>query len=276
MAATEQLSLNSAVRNGKAGERMEEELQEGQRVIPRLDGEIRTPPCIREEELVSNLQKHSCYDSEVVKALEQAAKSHSDQPREIGGDYLSQHVFPVTNNSVEYFAETRGEVPNYVSIVALLHDSVEDDPCFGFQDIEEMFEEYLGQVVKYSVDGLTRRNWRDFQGKDETEKRENAEHYSLDKIDRFEKNLEESDHLYIIKAFDRINNIQCMPIPSRMEKTRKVCENTENIFEPWLREKDSDLADLLSRKRSLLEDHINFSDSLPADRPLYCRLEMVA
>ena len=220
-------------------------------VISRIETE--GIPYLEESALVKSLMINGSYNSDVAKAVSQARKSHGNQQRDIGGSYLTQHIYPIANNSNAYFIEKGGvsEQLNHLTLTALLHDSVEDDPNFSFEDIEQLFEGDLGRTISSSVEVLTKPSiepsWQNFTGKDKFEKKASLENYMLEKIDSSYDNS-----IYVVRAFDRINNIQCLPVPS-LEKTEDLCRRTQDIFEPWLRGKDPDLADLLYLKRMDVE-----------------------
>ena len=242
---------------------------EEKNLIARLEEE--GTPYLEEESLIETLERHNYHnDDKIAKAIYQAKKSHGSQEREIGGSYLTQHIFPVTNNSIEYWAEKNGNMPlpSYVPITALLHDCAEDDPDVCLKDIEEMFEGEFGKIVKYSLEGLTKPNWRGVPGENELEKREYVERYMIEELENVEKYLKDhgtSEYLHVIKAFDRINNLQCLPVPD-MDKTRRICKNTKIIFEPWLEEKDPELAGLLYGKRQNVE---RILEEICSEAPLY-------
>ena len=227
-------------------------------------------PYLEEEGLRATLEKYNYLegndqDDNVSKALDQAKKSHGNQIREIGGSYLTQHIYPVTKNAVEYGAQRNGNVPlpEYLPIIALLHDCVEDDPNVSLEDIEEMFEGDLGNIVRHSLDGLTKPDRSKVPGENELEKREYIESTMIEKLENAEKYLGTVE-LYYIKGLDRINNFQCLPVPD-VDKTIRICRNTETIFEPWLNGRDPVLADVLKRKRENVEQIIGLTYRISAN-----------
>ena len=101
-------------------------------------------PKITRMQLLEILAKHNInQNSLVLNAFSQAIRSHRNQTRDDGSDYLEQHIYPVTAMVVWYCEETDFSLTPELIASSLLHDVIEDDVNVD----EEKFKDQFGEVV---------------------------------------------------------------------------------------------------------------------------------
>jgi (p)ppGpp synthase/HD superfamily hydrolase len=145
------------------------------------------PVLCTEESFRADLETFDLWTAKVDLAFRQATASHRFKIRDSGQPYLEEHIFPVSHDILDYL-RAKGEPPFIQErgvIVALLHDTVEDDKDFDLNDCESKF----GLEISRLVYPLTK--------------------YGLNR-DIYIKKIENAPMMVqAIKIFDRINNLRC-------------------------------------------------------------------
>jgi (p)ppGpp synthase/HD superfamily hydrolase len=157
---------------------------------------------VKKEELLKEIKKNKVYTDLVKKALKQASVSHEGQVRDDGPSVLEGHIYPIAFSILKRY---RGKdfLENLV-ILALLHDTMEDDENFDEETCLQIFnEEICENVKKLTKDEKTIRS---YSGKNENL-------YELLKYLRNKEYIENvngsNEICKIVKLEDRINNLQC-------------------------------------------------------------------
>ena len=165
-------------------------------------------------------------DELVLKAIEQAKKSHGSTKRDDGfRNYLEQHIYPVTLSVIEYFQKVRLQLTPELVSGSLLHDALEDDPNLN----EECFRQEFGEEVYRIVKPLTKPDYKTYPGKTKKERK-----FALNEeyIKGIESAVFESK---LIKSADRLNNVQCTQAGTKKEKLKFYIEETEKYYLPLIR-----------------------------------------
>ena len=189
-------------------------------------------PYMREDELVERLVALGLPVSPLMRALSIARDVHRDQKRDDGSPYLEEHIYPVTYEVARYQSMHASTEPLTSTLVAILHDSMEDgDPSLVSLSIE--YE--LGEEVLELVKGLTKPPKSDFAGipLDEAKQAREAKYMALVQ--------ELPDHIRLVKVIDRINNLLCVhKSPSKIEG---YVEETIRFHLPLAASIDSELVE---------------------------------
>ena len=206
-------------------------------------------PYADESDLLESLNAYGVTVGDDIKeAIRQAYDSHGHQKRDSGGSYVHEHLFPVTIDVAEFYREhLKRPASSEVIVSSILHDSVEDDPRMSLERLEDLF----GRDVREIVGSLTKIDWRNLPGKNEEEKRRRLEIYKVD-----EQLAGAPEGSKIIKGFDRVNNIRCLPIYGRSDKTERVRRNTRDIFMPWLERTQPLIYETLDDEMARLEERM--------------------
>jgi (p)ppGpp synthase/HD superfamily hydrolase len=168
---------------------------------------------ITKEELIVEIKKNGIYTDLVEKALRQAQISHAKQKRENGTSNLKSHIYSVTYSILKRYKGKR--FLEDLVILALLHDTMEDDSSFNISICKRDFnEDICKNVKKLTKDG---RNFRHYSG-------DNVYLYELLKFfcnkEYIENIKDASEVCKIVKLEDRINNLQ---------STKKVGASPRNM-----------------------------------------------
>lgn len=207
-------------------------------------------------DLMDSLEEYGVIvGDDIREAIKQAHYSHGCKERDSGGSYIYEHLFPVAIDVAKFYHKHL-DVPasSDVIVSSILHDAVEDDPRMDLNRLEDLF----GRDVRNIVEPLTKIDWRDLQGANEEEKRRRLEIYKVEK--QLPGAPEDSR---IIKGFDRINNVRCLPIYDRQEKTERVYRNTRDIFMPWLKNAEPLIYGTLFDEMTLLEGRMESRHRMP-------------
>jgi (p)ppGpp synthase/HD superfamily hydrolase len=178
---------------------------------------LEVPYCTAER-IIDILHIDGIWSERIELAFGQAVETHQAKTRDNGGPYLDEHIFPVTNDVLEYlrYKNESDKVKELAVTVALLHDTVEDDPNIDLVDCERTF----GREVSKLVYPLTR--------------------YGIDHGIYIQKIFNAPELDKIIKLFDRLNNLTCSvllaqktnPTEKSMQKLARYTEETANEYLP--------------------------------------------
>jgi len=146
-------------------------------------------------------------------AIRQAIRSHGSQLRDNGDPYLSQHIFPVAVDYLDYALEHRSDSPAEAEsgvVVALLHDTVEDDRKFPLTLCRKKFGSEITEAV-----------WR-------------LSKLDEDNVPYMNKLWEGSLTVKAVKIADRINNLLSSEamLPDRYEKLVKYLAESKTHYMP--------------------------------------------
>jgi (p)ppGpp synthase/HD superfamily hydrolase len=161
--------------------------KETSRIGPEADDSFVEIPLYSAEVFRSDLESMGLWTEKVELAFDQATTSHLFKKRDSGRPYLDEHIFPVAHDVLDYLRSKDSPIREQEKgvVVALLHDTVEDDEDFDLADCEAVFGLEISRLIypltKFGID---------------------REIY-IRKIE----NAPELDQ--IIKTFDRINNLRC-------------------------------------------------------------------
>jgi len=181
-------------------------------------------PHLTRRELLTILVEHNLNQHTLIlKAFNQAIKSHIHQKRDDGSSYLEQHIYPIAHTLIIFCNETGTELTPTLIAGALLHDTLEDDPRIDHEQFKETFGEEMYQMVV----ALTKPEWKTFKGR---EKKMQANMAYL-------KQLKEAvGEVRIIKLADRLNNLQCLPTSPLPKKKEIYVKITKKYFLPLAEE----------------------------------------
>jgi (p)ppGpp synthase/HD superfamily hydrolase len=184
---------------------------------------IEVPFCLADQ-LTTKLGSLGILSDRVKLAFDQAVESHSHKNRDSGRPYLNEHIFPVTDNTIEYLrqkAARERKAPSPVELevvatVSLLHNTVEDDEGFDLTECENVF----GSDISRLVYPLTR--------------------YGIDHSIYISKLTNAPKLAQIIKLFGRLNNLTCSvilaqagdPATENRAKLKSYTEVTNDEFLP--------------------------------------------
>jgi GTP pyrophosphokinase len=200
-----------------------------------------TPQVSRRQLMGVLLEQHLNQDRLVLKALNQAIKSHGSQKRDDGSDYLEQHVYPIVITVLRYCFQTKKNITARIIAGALLHDVLEDDITVTV----EWFEETFGKEVLDIVVPLTKLPLDTYEGKSKTQ-RHNARN------DAYMAGLKNAPvESRIIKLADRLNNLQCLHTTDVPGKKQLYIRESKKYYLPlakefpWFLEKLENVLDAL-------------------------------
>ena len=181
-------------------------------------------PNVTQDELIAELSRRNLIPNFlIVKALNQAIRSHYSQKRDDGASYLGQHVFPVTKSIIEYCDESGISATPELIAGALLHDTLEDDEDLTDEDFLASFGETVFGIVK----PLSKTDYKSYPGETKEEKKKalNKEYYP-----EIESAPNESK---IIKLADRLNNLSCIHLSPKQGKMDFYIEETKEFYLPF-------------------------------------------
>ncbi len=183
-------------------------------------------PHLTKKELLEKLKEFKVSETKLIKkALIQAIKSHKKQLRDDGSSYLEEHIYPVTVNVIEFYLFKEKKTPETLVAMALLHDTLEDDPRIK----ESAFKKKFGKKIFSMVKFLSKPRLIDFDGK-------NLEEIKLKRDKAYFKQLKKAPlEAKIVKAADRLNNIQCLVKNTRLKKVKRILFETKNFYLPFVK-----------------------------------------
>jgi (p)ppGpp synthase/HD superfamily hydrolase len=112
---------------------------------------------VKKEELLKEIKKNNVYTDLVKKALKQASISHEGQVRDDGPSVLEGHIYPIAFSILKRYSGD--DFLEGLVILALLHDTMEDDENFDEETCLQIFNEKIcGNVKKLTKDEKTIRS----------------------------------------------------------------------------------------------------------------------
>ncbi len=184
---------------------------------------------ISKRQLVEEIKRQEIFTPLVEKALKQAEISHTGQKRYSGGSALRNHIYPVAHSILRRFENST--MTEDLVILALLHDTMEDDESFTLDACREDFN----KSVCKNVEKLTKDECilRSYSGNDKIL-------YELLKYfcnKEYIKGVKKASEVCkIVKLEDRINNLQSIKkIGSSVKNLRYVIE-ADTLFMVMARE----------------------------------------
>jgi len=176
-------------------------------------------PFTTKKEVVQLINKYGLSTPLVKKALTQAAKSHSKQMRDSGKPYLEEHIYSIVKELILNLSKNK-YIEDLV-VVALLHDTLEDDENFTEKICKDKFPSKIFNYLK----PLTKKKKENIPTLPERKK------YEINK--RLNKYIKSAPYVVrIIKLADRFNSLQCIHIEFGSERFDRYILETEEIFLP--------------------------------------------
>ncbi|MFO8016770.1 MAG: HD domain-containing protein [Candidatus Woesearchaeota archaeon] len=186
--------------------------------LDKVEDKLKYVHHISKDNIIILLKKHNIFTPKVIEALNQAEKSHKNQLRDNGADYLKEHIYGVVSELI-LFCDNKGTRPTENLICgAILHDALEDDLSLT----KETFISKFGGRLYHIVAPLKKPDLQRFPGKSEEEKKMN-----LNQV-YFEQLREAPYETKIIKLADRVNNLSY--IAYAKPKKRKFYLKETNLF----------------------------------------------
>ena len=120
---------------------------------------------LSEHDFLKILKSHNLNTPTLLRALQQAKKSHGNQKRDSGKSFYEDHALPVGYLVIQHY-KYEGTKPNGVVVAAaILHDTLEDDPNFTDEEFVSLFPDEIYEIVK----SLTKRGEDNVPGLTEDE-----------------------------------------------------------------------------------------------------------
>lgn len=193
-------------------------------------------PHLTEEALVERLREAGLLTPRTRAALDLARRVHGAATRDDGTPYLTEHVFPIASEVAAYARHLTPTETEAAVQVALLHDALEDAEDLDQEDVTEA----VGPFVAECVGALTK---SPKTGSDQAAREDRDRRY-------FAAVREAPRIAQLVKVFDRLNNLACLP-KSAPAKRAIYVEETRSFHLPLARSLDPALAD---RMEGLLRD----------------------
>ncbi len=175
-------------------------------------------PFMSYEDITDKLRQANLFNSDlVIKALNQSMITHTYQSRDDCKGCLEQHIYPVVSSVIDYYRQSSFDISPEAIAGAFLHDVLEDDKSMT----DEKFIEKYGIDVYTIVKPITRGEYRSYPGETKYEKK-----LSMDKeyIPGLANHRIET---LVIKAADRLNNVECVHKSSDEKKAFYIQETRE-------------------------------------------------
>ncbi len=177
----------------------------------------------KEKELIDRLKKNNIYTDNVRKALKQAQISHKGQMRDDNSTVLEGHIYPIVFSILNRYSKK--DFLEDLIVIALLHDTMEDDYSFNEKSCLKNFNEKICKnVKKLTKDEKTIRN---YSGKNENL-------YELLKYLRNKEYIEDvndsNEVCRIVKLEDRINNLQSTKKNTTTPQTLRYIIESDTLF----------------------------------------------
>ena len=208
---------------------------------------MRNAPYASENDLIDGLSKYGVFVGEDIHAaIVQADMSHKHQLREYeNGSYRHQHLFPVTLDVAKFYSEQLKTPATKETIIgSILHDSVEDDPNMSLDLLANFFGNEVHDIVKPLTKDKARQT---SSAQSDWDMRKLVEQKSLYQL------TDAPMSSRIIKGFDRLNNITCLPVKNR-DKSKRIYRMTKEVFMPWLQDTEPLIYPMLSEELDILEN----------------------
>ena len=196
-------------------------------------------PFLMEDDVKAELVSLGIRLEDVDEAFEIAREVHGKSTRDDGAPYLDEHIFPVSRYVAAYLSARPGAEPGDVlvgTVVALLHDSLEDCVSGTDDDVRRRIRAAYGQEVLAAVEILTKRPKEHYSGlsPEEAKSRREGEYMAA---------IRDAPYVVrLVKVFDRINNLECIhasPVPG---KAHDYAEETRQYHLPLASQVDPALA----------------------------------
>ena len=177
----------------------------------------------KEKDLIEEIKRNNVYTDTVKKALKQAQISHKGQMRDDNSTVLEGHIYPIAFSILNRYSEK--DFLEDLIVLALLHDTMEDDYSFDEKSCLESFDKKVCENVKK----LTKdeKTIRDYSG-------ENENLYELLKYLRNKEYIEDvndsNEVCRIVKLEDRINNLQSTKRNGTTTQTLRYIIESDTLF----------------------------------------------
>jgi hypothetical protein len=197
-------------------------------------------PYLGEEQLLGRLFRMGGLEESLSKirtANVIARAVHSQERRDDGSFYLTEHVYPLTYE-VARWLWLQGKPPATVlegALVALLHDTLENSTPGDAPRVLDQIRSHLGDAVADQVVALSKAPKSDYShlSPDDAKAQREAEY--------FKRILAASDLVKLVKTLDRINNLLC--VHKSRNKVRGYIEETIQFHLPLAAQVDSVLVE---------------------------------
>ncbi len=178
-------------------------------------------PSMSQAEFRNILHDHKFASPLLDSAIEQAERSHTGQLRDNGNSYLAEHIYPVAYEVIKSY----GDLPASINVIAaaILHDSIEDDPAFTYEQCEAQF----GAAIADIVQALTKNAEENASSNNQQEKARLNRAY----MQRLAQGPPEA---MLIKLADRYCNLATIPTikTTNPGKYNRYISETKDLFLP--------------------------------------------
>ena len=177
----------------------------------------------KEKELIEEIKRNNVYTDLVKEALKQAQISHENQLRDDRNTVLEGHIYPIAFSILKRYPGK--DFLEDLVVLALLHDTMEDDDDFDEKSCRKIFnDEVCGNVKKLTKDEKTIRNYSG----------NNENLYELLKYLRNKEYIEDvndsNEVCRIVKLEDRINNLQSTRKNGTTSQTLRYIIESDTLF----------------------------------------------
>jgi (p)ppGpp synthase/HD superfamily hydrolase len=190
-------------------------------------------PSMAEQEMVGLLERRRLWTPLVGRAMLRTQRSHHDQVRDSGAPYLNEHIYPVAANVVAAYAADYDLSPppeeiGVAIVLALLHDTVEDDPKFTIG----MCKNEFGPIIADGVWLLTKPPEDNDPHLPESKKRI-INQRMLQQVRTAPKRAPK-----IVRLADRVNNLESAPSirDTNPERFQRIVDETAEVYLPFAKE----------------------------------------
>jgi hypothetical protein len=201
------------------------ERHERSRVAPRILNWYAGTPFLYEETMKARLYRMGLPQDEIEKAVDIAKTVHSEQRRDDGSFYPEEHIYPLAYEVARYLLlqQTDGQLVLEATLIAILHDTLEDCHEHGSMDCDEVrrrIESSFGLEMVRHIETLTKLPKSQFAHLPEADARIERQEEYFGRISRAPYAVK------LVKVMDRINNLQCVhkspsKIPGYIEETAR-------------------------------------------------------
>jgi (p)ppGpp synthase/HD superfamily hydrolase len=213
-------------------------------------------PSLTEDGLRAELSGLGIRLEAIEDVLTLAREIHGAAKRDDGTPYLDEHVFPIAREVAAYLSTVPPATLDGDSdvvgttIVALLHDSLEDCASGTKPDVRRRIEAAYGEEVLGAVETLTKKPKEDYSDLSPNEAECRRE-------DDYMRAIRDAPYLVrLVKVFDRINNLRCIHKSPQPGKSQQYVEETLKYHLPLASEIDPSLADAMRQ----VIDHLRARD----------------
>ncbi len=159
-------------------------------------------------------------NARLQKAIKIATTYFKEIRRDNGSDTLSQHLLPVTASLTEYYISEGIKIDVDVLIGSLLHDLLEDVRDFDSAKIRETFGDKIFNIVNLLSKQKPSKRIR-YHVYENRLKYNNAYYSQINSS---------SKEVKLIKAADRLNNLESAYTNPDRNKVRNYIKETEEIY----------------------------------------------